>query len=166
MKYVEDEQIKAAFVRLVAKLHVGSAVVLKPFMSGLLDQKENKEKLSQLGELDRQIEELSEQQRILVQLMSSGYIEPGIFYQEKHDLEIQVNELMGQKDALANKLKGDLNHLNDASKLLKAVSKTPPSEFDGELFGAIVDTATIVSRETIRFNLKCGLQLEERMVKA
>ncbi len=166
MKYVEDEQIKAAFIRMVAKLHVGSSVVLKPFMSGLLDQKENKEKLSQLGELDQQIEEFFEQQRILVQLMSSGYIEPGIFYQEKHDLEIQVNELMAQKDALANNLKGDLRHLDEASKLMKAVSKTPSAEFDGELFEAIVDTATIVSRETIRFNLKCGLQLEERMVKA
>ena len=49
---------------------------------------------------------------------------------------------------------------------MKAVSKEAPVEFDGKLFEAVVESATIISREKICFNLKCGLQLEERLVKA
>ena len=98
--------------------------------------------------------------------MSSSYIEPEIYYQEKHDLEVECAGLVKEKDQISASLKGGLKHLDETGKLMKAVSKETPAEFDSELFAAVVENATIVSREKICFNLKCGLQLEERLVKA
>ena len=166
MKYVEDEQIKAAFVRMIAKLHVGQAVVIRPFMMGLLGEKEKKEALNKVADLGAQIDQCNDQQQILVRLMHTGYLEPEVYYQEKHDLDVQIAELTKEKEQLSGSLKGDLKHMDAAGKLLRAVSKTVSPEFNGELFEEVVETATIISRETIRFNLKCGLQLEERLVKA
>ena len=94
------------------------------------------------------------------------YIEPEIYYQEKHDLDVEIVGLAKEKDQISGSLKGGLKHLEEAGKLMKAVSKEAPVEFDGKLFEAVVESATIISREKICFNLKCGLQLEERLVKA
>lgn len=165
MKYVEDEQIKAAFVRMMAKLHASQDVVLKPFKEGLLSY-DKKQQLSRIADIDLRIEKCQEQQKILTGLLSSGYIEPEIYYQEKHDLDVESAGLMKEKDQISGSLKGGLKHLDEAGKLMKAVSKEAPVEFDSELFEAVVENATIVSREKICFNLKCGLQLEERLVKA
>jgi len=165
MKYIEDEQVKTAFVRMMAKLHAGQAVVLKPFKEGLLGY-DNKEKLKRIAELEERLEKCAEQQKILVGLMASGYIEPEIYYQEKHDLDVESAELFREKDQISGSLRGGLKHLDEAGKLMRAVSKKAPTEFDDELFEAVVETATIVSRETICFNLKCGFHLEERLVKA
>ena len=164
MKYVEDEQIKAAFVRMMAKLHAGQDVVLKPFKEGLLSY-DKKQQLSRIADIDLRIEKCQEQQKILAGLLSSGYIEPEIYYQEKHDLNVECAGLVKEKDQISGSLKGGLKHLKETGKLMKAVSMEAPVEFDSRLFEAVVENATIISREKICFNLKCGLHLEERLVK-
>lgn len=165
MKYVEDEQIKAAFIRMMAKLHAGQDVVLKPFKEGLLGY-DKKLQLRRIADIESRLEKCTDQQRVLAGLLSSGYIEPEIYYQEKHDLDAETAGLAKEKDQISGSLKGGLKHLEEAGKLMKAVSKEAPVEFDGKLFEAVVESATIISREKICFNLKCGLQLEERLVKA
>lgn len=35
--------------------------------------------------------------------------------------------------------------------------------FDGDLFGEIIDHIQVVNRETLNFNLKCGLVLREEV---
>ena len=165
MKYVEDEQIKVAFIRMMAKLHAGQDAVLKPFKEGLLGY-DKKLQLRRIADIESRLEKCTDQQRVLAGLLSSGYIEPEIYYQEKHDLDVEIVGLAKEKDQISGSLKGGLKHLEEAGKLMKAVSKEAPVEFDGKLFEAVVESATIISREKICFNLKCGLQLEERLVKA
>lgn len=165
MKYIEDELIKLAFIRLMNKLHVGHEVVLKPFIASLRGY-DNKEKLHQIMDLEARIEKCAEQEQILTQLMASGYIEPDIFYQEKSALDTESAALAKEKEQISCDINGDLKHLEAAEKLMKVVSrKSVPYSFDDEIFEEHVESVTILSREKVRFNLKCGLQLEERMVK-
>ena len=79
MKFIEDESIKAAFVRMIGKLHTGGTQVLKPFIQSLRGY-DNKEKLHQILALEERIEKNLEQQRVLVELMATGYLEPDVYF--------------------------------------------------------------------------------------
>ena len=57
--------------------------------------------------------------------------------------------------------------MDEAQKLLRFVSKkTEITEFEDEMFLEYVNTMTVHSRDEITFNLKCGLNLTERLVEA
>lgn len=82
MLYVKDEAIKLAFVKMMKKLQIAQSQVLKPFVAGLKGAN-NKSRLHQVMELEKKIEKNLEQQKVLVNLMSAGYIEPEVYHAEK-----------------------------------------------------------------------------------
>lgn len=164
IKSIKENLIKDAFTRMMKKLHVSFDVLLKPFISSLRGY-DNKEKLQQILDLEGRIEKCEEQKRILTQLLSSGYIEPEIFYKEKRELDLQGTELAKEKAQISCVLNGDLKHLEATERLLKAVSKNEGEDsFKEELFTEHVNSITVNSRDRVCFNLKCGLQLEEDLV--
>ena len=166
MMYIRDEDIKAAFCRMIRKLQTAHAQILKPFVAGLKGTN-NKERLHQVLALEEQIEKNAEQIMVLTNLMSSEYIEPEIFQAEKNRLTLEADRFTREKQLISKSINGDLTHLDEAQKLLRFVSKkTEITEFEDELFLEYVDTITVHTREEITFNLKCGLNLTERLVGA
>ena len=163
MLYVKDEAIKLAFVKMMKKLQIAQAQVLKPFVAGLKGTN-NKSRLHQVMELEKKIEKNLEQQKVLVNLMSAGYIEPEVYHSEKNELLNEADALEREKHALAVSINGDLVHQDEAQKLLRYVlKKTTIDEFDEDMFLEFVDSVTIRARDEFVFNLKCGLKLAERM---
>lgn len=166
MMFIRDEDIKIAFLRIIRKLQTAHAQVLKPFVVGLKGSN-NKERLHQVLNLEEQIEKNAEQVMVITNLMGSNYIEPEIFHAEKNRLTLEADRLAKEKEVLSKSINGDLTHLDEAQKLLRFVSKkTEIKEFDDALFLEYVDTITVHSRDEITFNLKCGLNLTERLVRA
>lgn len=165
MMYIRDEDIKTAFLRMIRKLQTAHAKVLKPFVEGLKGTN-NKERLRQVLTLEEQIEKNAEQIAVLTNLMSSGYIEPEIFQAEKNQLNLEADRLAKEKQLISKNINGDLTHLDEAQKLLRFASKKVEiAEFEDEMFLEYVDTMTVHNRDEITFNLKCGLNLTERLVK-
>lgn len=141
-------------------------VLTKPFIESLRGY-DNREKLHQIIGLEEKIEKNGEQQKVLTELMSTGYLEPDVFFAEKKDLEMEEASLRRELSSASAEINGDLKHLEEAQKLLKTVAREKPStEYDDGLFCEIVDTVTVLSRDMVTFNLKCGLKLKERLVKA
>lgn len=166
MMYIRDEDIKTAFLRMIRKLQTAHAKVLKPFVEELKGTN-NKERLRQVLTLEEQIEKNAEQIAVLTNLMSSSYIEPEIFQAEKNRLNLEADRLVKEKQLIARNINGDLTHLDEAQKLLRFVSKKAEiTEFKDEMFLEYVNTMTVHSRDQITFNLKCGLNLTERLVVA
>ena len=166
MMYIRDEDIKTAFLRMIRKLQTAHAKVLKPFVEGLKGTN-NKEQLRQVLTLEEQIEKNAEQIVVLTNLMSSGYIEPEIFQAEKNQLNLEADRLAREKQLISKNINGDLTHLDEAQKLLRFVSKkTEITKFEDEMFLEYVDMMTVHCRDEITFNLKCGLNLTERLVNA
>lgn len=163
MLYIKDDEIKRAFVRMMRKLHAGQKSMLKPFITGLKGTN-NKGRLHQVMALEEQIEKNLEQQNVLVNLMGAGYIEPDIYHTEKNELLIDLDRLNKEKEQLSKSINGDLTHLEKAQKLQRFISKNSITEYGDTLFMEFVDTITVESREEITFNLKCGLNLRERLV--
>ena len=163
MLYVRDEAIKQAFLKMIKKLQIAQAQVLKPLITGLKGAN-NKERMQQVMELERKIENNVEQQKLLVNLMSSGYIEPDVYHADKNELLAEAEALEREKHALAISINGDLVHQDEAQKLLRYVLKKKSlNEFDEDTFLEFVDSVTILTRSEFVFNLKCGLKLTERM---
>ena len=165
MLYIHDEAIKNAFVRMMRKLQTADNRMLKPFVAGLQGIN-NKDRLHQVMDLEAAIEKNNEQQAVLINLMSAGYLEPEIFHMEKNQLLIEADELSKEKERISRSINGDLTHLEEAKKLLRFASrKSEIKSFDDDTFLEYVDTITVKSREVIVFNLKCGLHLIERLVE-
>ena len=163
MLYIKDEDIKRALVRMMRKLQTCHEQVLKPFVAGLKDAN-NKERLRQVLELESQIEKNLEQQNVMVNLMSSGYIEPELYHAEKNALLMEADRLSKEKDLISKSINGDLTHLDEAQKLLRFLRKNSVIEYDDALIQDYIELITVESRAKISFRLKCGLNLRERLV--
>lgn len=165
MLYVTEADLKLAFVRMMRKLQAGHAQVLSPFVAALKGAN-NKERLHEVNTLEDKIEKNAEQQQVLINLMSAGYIEPEIYHAEKNALIQKADSLAKAKQILASTINGDLTHLDEAQKLLRYVSKKPAiTAFDDKLFQDFVESITVQDRDTFTFNLRCGLSLTEKAVR-
>ncbi len=166
MMFIRDEDFKNAFVHMMRKLKAGHKLVLASFVDGLQGCN-NKDRFHHVMELETRIEKNMEQQMVLVNLMRAGYIEPEVFHAEKNQLSIDADNLSKEKQLLSKSINGDLTHLEEAKKLLRVVLKEALlKEYDDEIFLDFVDTITVKSREEIIFNMKCGLNLTERLVES
>lgn len=163
MMYIRDEDLKMAFLRMIRKLQDTHSQVLKPFITGLKGVN-NKEKLHEILSLEERIKKNAEQITVLTNLMSAGYIEPEIFHAEKNHLTLEEDSLVKEKQLMSKCVNGELIHLDEAQKLLRFVSKKNEiAEFEEEMFTEYVDKIAVHTRYEITFNLKCGLNLTERL---
>ena len=164
LKAVKDEEIKAAFIRMMCKLHLYGKEIMDPFIYSLRGY-DNKEKLLKIHEIDQRIEDTTNNLNVLDSLMTAQVLENNIYLIERKNLLFEAKNLQQQREAIANDINGDVMHLNEAQILAKLISrKDLPSVFDEDMFLQTVDTITIHSQDSITFNLKCGLHLEERLV--
>ncbi len=165
MKYVTDESIKRAFVTMMRKLAMTQKQILQPFVRAL-DMVDDKERFLLLSVLDEQMEKNTEQRQVLVNLMAGGILEPAVFNRENNELLAVMNQLQDEREKLAESLKVYKKQAIEAQKLLKFVMKQEPmTQFQDEVFLEYVDEITVLSREKIVFSLRCGLELNERLVK-
>ena len=137
---------------------------MDPFIYSLRGY-DNKEKLLKIHEIDQRIEDTTNNLNVLDSLMTAQVLENNIYLIERKNLLFEAKNLQQQREAIANDINGDVMHLNEAQILAKLISrKDLPSVFDEDMFLQTVDTITIHSQDSITFNLKCGLHLEERLV--
>lgn len=164
MKYIREEHIKAAYVQMMNKLIAGKNTMLKPFVDTLRGGN-NKDRLRHILELDKKIEKLNEQAQVLTKLLSSGYIELDVFYAENNNISLELDELEKEKASLSSIVSGDLNHLNEAQKLLRFINKSDCiKDFIDDTFSEFVEKITIEERLKFTFHLKCGLNLTEKVI--
>lgn len=164
MKFITDEALKAAFLKMMVKLEVTQRQLLKPFVEALA-KTHDKDRLLKLSDLDARIEKNIEQRQILVGLMTSGVLEPAVFIKENNALILETNALQTEKEQLSNSINCYMKQAEETYKLLKFLAKgNLPQEFDEQLFLEYVNKITVVSREQVVFSLKCGLNLPERLV--
>lgn len=163
MQFIRDENIKVAFVTMINKLIFGRKLILKPLLDDLQEMS-NSDNLLQIQELEKQIEKNTEQKEVLLKLMAKGYLQMSLFNRENNQLQMEIDNYTGQKEALLHALNGKLSKVEEVSKLMKCTNKAEMiHSFDGEFFNEHVEKIIVFSREEIGFVLKCGITLIERM---
>ncbi len=81
MKYVRDDEIKAAFITMLNKLIYGYRLILTPYLK-ILENSSGDEAIHRIQHLEQLISQNSEQREALTKLMAQGYIEQILYNQE------------------------------------------------------------------------------------
>ncbi len=165
MEYIADETVKKAFVTMMNKLVFGHQTVLKPLLKNLQSMKD-KDKFFEIQELESRIGKNTEQRQVLTSLMASKYLEPVLFNKENNRLTTEMEMLRKEKDSLMRSIGGDRTKAEELQKLIKFTAKGEMlTHFDDEVFLNYVEKIKVLSRTDIAFELKCRLELKERLVE-
>lgn len=164
MKYITDDGLKAAFLIMMNKLIFAQQMVLKPLLHSLRGL-DDKERLLKMQEYVDKLEKNMEQRQVLTSLMASGLLEPAVFNRENNLLTQEEKRLHAEKNNFMQSVSSYRTKADALTVLIKAVSRSKAFiKYDDALFLAHVEQITVVSRDEVIFNLKCGLKLKERLV--
>lgn len=165
MKFIRDEDIKAAFVTMLNKLIFSCDMILKLFMKGLRNIDE-KAYLQKITEIEECIEKNENQRNVLVELMSKGLLNPGLFTKQNAELLSEFARLATEKKHISYAVSGNASKVDATQKLIRFCSRNRMAlKFNDNIFEDFVDEIVVNSREEIVFKLKCGLSLKERLVE-
>jgi phage minor structural protein len=120
--------------------------------------------LRRIQEIQTLLAQNTEKRETLTKLMTQGIIDPILFNKETNELLSQADSFRDEINALKNAVSGDVTKVTAATALLRFAEKGGIlQEFDDDLFKEYVNRIIVRSRNEVRFELKCGLALKERM---
>ena len=159
---IPEAQIHAAFLRLYYKLkHQGSSIL--PQMLTTLQAVRRQRLLwsEDVIELNKRISNITSQNQLLAMLKQQGGVDPDIFISRSNELVEQLHAVKLEKERLLNACRDDT--IAQTQALIETIEAGPNllEEFDGELFGELIDKIIVESNERLRFRLKNGLELAE-----
>lgn len=164
VKYIPDSALEVAFVTMMNKLIFGHQTVLRPLLVSLRGITSDSS-LKSIGELDKKLEDNTEQRKVLVGLLTKGYLEPAVYNKGNNELLQEAERIQRQKESLLRFMNSDRRSLSEVNAILQYATKaTMLKGFDGELFTRFVERIHVYSRTEIGFELKCGITLKERLV--
>lgn len=159
---IPEVQIQQAFLRLYYNLKHQGSHILPDLITNLQSIRERKFLWSvDVIELNKQIAELTSQNQLLTTLKESGCVDPDIFISKSNALTEQLRAAKQAKSRILNQ-DGD-DTIPCTQELITILARGPEMlhDFDGELFGQLIDKVIIESNTSLRFRLKNGLELQE-----
>jgi site-specific DNA recombinase len=165
MQFIRQDAVEAAFVTMMNKLIYGHKRILRP-LRDCLRSMDDAGSYRKVEELENRMDAILERVQVLSGLMTKGYLEPALYGKEKNELERELEELRGKKNAIIRVLNSSLSHAEAVNTLLKFTSKAEMlTIFQEEAFYEYVDRIVVYSRKEVGFELKCGLTLREGLVR-
>ncbi|MEG0579970.1 MAG: zinc ribbon domain-containing protein, partial [Niameybacter sp.] len=163
MQFIRQADLELAFVTMMNKLIFGKKLILKPLLESLRGSSKTDGPL-QIQEIETRLEQNMDRIQTLTNLMTKGYLEPAMFTGENNRLRQEAEDLQKMKVNLSYEINGEMSKTEEVSRLLKFIEKAEMlTAFKAEVFQEYVDHITVLSREELAFNLKCGLSLKERV---
>lgn len=164
---IRETEIHAAFLRLFYNLsHEGSAILQN--MLGTLTELRERQMLWSPGiiDLNKRICDLSEQNRMLTELKSSGLVDSDFYLRRSNELAAALREAKLKKERLLSAVGDD--SIARTQELLEALDTAPEflEEFDEGWFDELVEHIVVQNNETLRFRLKNGLELREKLERS
>lgn len=161
---VPEEQMKNAFLHVYYNLkHYGTSILtqlisdLYAARTGSLLWSEN------IVEINKQISDITSQERLLAQLKQQGVVDPDIFISRSNQLAERLRELKLQKERI---LRSEEDHTIQQTQDLLDVLESGPDwqdDFDEQLFSDMIEKIVVVDNETLRFRLLNGLEVTEKI---
>lgn len=162
-KAIKEDVLYEAFLTMWNKLYTNRGVVLEPLLEGMKKLPISLKDAQENEQLDKEIISLTEQSRILNQVMKKGYMESAIFMENYNQLAYKLLECRRRKTVLLGKQRRSreivkteqmIGLLNNENGLLE--------EFREDLFDLMVKEIKISREHDITFHLHNGLKLMER----
>ena len=167
IQQIPEEAIYQAFTRLYNRLKQNSRYILTPVLDQLLTlQSISIISNAKVGELNKEIAELTKQNLILNRLRSKGYMDSAIFMQKTNEVNQRIGLLRTQRRRLLEKDEDD-KMIADCRLLIGIIDKGVPylACFDEVLFHSTVDKIIVTQRDKLKFRMIGGLEFTERLPK-
>lgn len=159
---IPESEFERAFLRLYYKLRRHGMPVLSQLLTDL-QTAQNRKLLWSLDivELNKQITDITRQERLLAKLKQQGLVDPDIYITRSNTLAEQLRTaklekerfLESEEDQTIQQTQVLLDVLEDGPEFLEAL--------DEELFSELVERVIVESNECLRFRLINGLELTE-----
>jgi len=157
MKAVKETAFKDAFCTMVNKLIYVKNRVLKPMLEEL-----NTTVQLPMEDNAKELEKLDAQAAMFQTMMEEHCVSSSVILPELIKIE-EKKERLRLADAIAS----NDNRIEALRELISICDRESlQTEFSDHIFLTIVDKVSILSKKEILFELKCGLRLKERMVRA
>ena len=100
---------------------------------------------------------------VLTILYLCGLVDPDIFISQSNELACQLTAAKQEKERLLAAAGDD--SIPKTMELLETLESMPEYllQFDGEIFGDLIEKIIVESNESLRFILKNGLELTEKI---
>lgn len=161
MKAIREDMLQQAFITMWNKLYTNQGTVLEPLLKALAGLAANQPDTEETEQLDREINSLSEQNRILNQVMKKGYMDSALFMEKNNLLAHRLTECRRKKTLLARKQKRTKEIVRTEQLIGLLKKEGYQREFNEELFDLTVKEIRISLTHEITFCLHNGLSLTE-----
>lgn len=161
---IPESEIHAAFLRIYHKLKFHGEPILRQLLSDLQEIRERRLLWSvDIIELNKRISDLMDQDHTLSRMNQCGFVDPDIFISQGNELARQITAAKHEKERLINA--ADDDSLPKTIELIEILDTLPEylPEFDGEVFHELVEKVIAESNDSLRFILKNGLELTEKI---
>lgn len=163
VKAIREDMPQQAFVTMWNKLYTNQGSVLEPLLKELTEFSADMPDTEEIIQLDNEIQNLSEQSRILNQVMKKGYMDSALFMESNSQLIQRLTECRRKRALLARKQKRTKETVRTQQLIaLIAEQKKPLTEYDENLFDLTVKEIQISEEHDIIFCLHNGLKLTEK----
>ena len=165
MKQICEGEIYSAFIRLCNKLKHNSRYILTPLLDQLLALKSHETKNNvRIGEINKEIAELNEQNLVLNRLRSKGYMDSAVFMEQVNIINQKIAHLRGTRRKLLDKDEDD-QMITDVRNLIALMEDgvTTLTAFDEVLFNSIVDKIIVPAQDRLKFRLTGGMEFTEQL---
>ncbi len=162
MKAVDEEKLKAAFIRVANKVIKDSDGFIKKMTDNIekvLNENKNDE---ELNIIDSKLEMLKEQITNLIRLNSRSNIDRDIYDEEYNRLAVETENLRSKRLAYTKtemEFKNNYSRIREIEKMLN--ERELIDSFDEELFRVMVEKIKVVSLVEVEFFLKTGVVVRE-----
>ena len=162
---IPETEIYAAFVRMYNKLKRHEGIILKPALAQMDDlnavlQRDNPAMLA----VNKAIADASEQSYKITTLQTRGLLDADACASRLRDIHAKLTELRRERRRLLQN--EDLEDIMEALRLTADTVHAGPERlegFDETLFANLTERITVESSTCLRFRLRGGIELTERL---
>ncbi len=163
IKQIPESDFYSAFMRMYTKLKHNYRYILQPLLDGLIALNAKcTASDSRIGDIDKEIALLNEQNHALNRLRSKGYMDSAFFMEQSNQLAAKVANLRKKRRELAN-VDEDDHTIADLKRLIEIMDTdaTIVADFDTDMFAKIVDKIIVTEQDKLTFRLLGGVEFTE-----
>lgn len=162
-KRYTEEQIYNAFVRAVNKLkYYEQDLLVRPLTQLELIINRRRRNDTVLIQRNESIAVLMEKKHMLEELREKGYLADAVFHQQAREIDAQINKIRKEREAESETVLEQA--YSELDELIRILDNTPVLEcFNEKVFKETVVSAVIGCDGTVRFTLKGGISITERL---
>lgn len=163
-----EADIMDAVMRFYAKIMIGRDAILRPMLTQLEDLRERELRgNNRIGDIDREMARLAEQNLVLNRLKDKGYVDPALYLSQQNEINGKALELRRLRRSIMERTRGDetirkteamLDYLEDGQEWL--------DEIEPELFENLIDRVFLTADRQVKIRLINGLEVTEPLEEA